>query len=314
MDALNVAALRSICAAYFEKQVAPQIAEIKESQAQVRKELSELVSKTNVSTAPIKPSSSVLAELEEFRRLMDLKANAAEVPTLTQFDGLAARLDVQVPATCGLPRMDLNLEELMIRLEEKANVIDVPSLGAFKQLAEEVDKKASTYTVDELANKLDYKADTCDVSSSAQLERLRETVERKAKQQRELTEAVRRKADADAVPTLADIESIRKSVERHVHISTVHHQKVVAALEKKANNNEVATPAQIEIVDEKLSQKADVDEVPTIVQFEELEHKFASLFQTASDETMPMYYWMMPPHSQASWNSAVAWNQGICEA
>eukprot|EP00927_Polykrikos_kofoidii_P059303 TRINITY_DN54493_c0_g1_i1.p1 TRINITY_DN54493_c0_g1~~TRINITY_DN54493_c0_g1_i1.p1 ORF type:complete len:343 (-),score=80.25 TRINITY_DN54493_c0_g1_i1:429-1358(-) len=302
--------LRSICANYFETRIAPLIAEVKESHDQLRRELRELAPIPKVNgKAHHKTASTNFAQLEELSRRVDLKANSQDVPTLTQFEGFLAKLNAraaEATCNCSVSLVHPSLDELMVKLEAKANVADVPTLSSFTKLEIEVG---------ELSASLDCKANASDVSSVAQLDRLRETVERKAKQQRDLADVVRKKVDADEVPSLEFVEAISKSLDRHVTNHSAKLEKLEAGLEKldaglekldagllkKANLDDVATAAQFSQITDQLQQKADVDEVPTITEFEELAHRFPHGFVPGTDSCMPMVYWMAP-QMQGNWN------------
>eukprot|EP00927_Polykrikos_kofoidii_P074418 TRINITY_DN70407_c0_g1_i1.p1 TRINITY_DN70407_c0_g1~~TRINITY_DN70407_c0_g1_i1.p1 ORF type:complete len:311 (-),score=60.07 TRINITY_DN70407_c0_g1_i1:574-1506(-) len=300
MDGIHVAALRSICADYFETRVVPLIEDLHKAQAAFRAEVLDIVVSAKSELAPKGTTSCTIAQFDELSRRVDLTAKAADVPTLMQFESLAAQVEVQGSFGCTVSPLHAKLEALNVRLDGKANVEEVPTLAAFAELTKEVDRAA--HSVLELSDRLDGKADVCNVSSLAQFERLQETVERKAKQQRILADSIELKADASKVASLAHVEAISKSLERHVRNNTAELNKLAATLEMKANVDEVPTIGQFE-EHEHCDQKGSGFHVPAMTQYHDGAVTFPNGFVPGMELGMPVVYYMMP-QSQISSNGS----------
>eukprot|EP00927_Polykrikos_kofoidii_P080002 TRINITY_DN76857_c0_g1_i1.p1 TRINITY_DN76857_c0_g1~~TRINITY_DN76857_c0_g1_i1.p1 ORF type:complete len:352 (-),score=66.64 TRINITY_DN76857_c0_g1_i1:246-1301(-) len=226
MDAIHVVTLRSICATYFETRVIPLIAEIKDTQGQLREELNGLALRPKVNeNAHHETVFPTLVQFEELSRRVDLKSNAEDVSMLVH----------------------RSLNEILERFEvdAKATVVDAPTTLPFTQLEKEVT---------ELSTRLEHKANVCDVSSVAQLDHLKEVLEREAIDQHELFEALWKKVDA--VVTFA--EAMGRSFSEHIRNSTCKVEELEAELKKKANIRDVPTGAQISEVLELLKQQVDI--------------------------------------------------------
>jgi len=144
-----------------------------------------------------------------------------------------------------------------------------------------------------VSDRLDCKADVCNVSSLAQFERLQETVERKAKQQRILADSIELKADTSKVASLAHVEAISKSLERHVRNNGAELNKLAATVEMKANVDEVPTIAQFEEREHR-DQKGSGLHVPALTQYQDGAITFPNGSVPGMELGMPIVYYMMP--------------------
>jgi len=316
MGAFDVVALRGICANYFETHTAQVLQEVQRAQERLS------------------------AQLLELSEAVQRKADASEVPTLSQFNSLAAEVErqrqhleaqtehekceeAQAPAA-DQGELHAQLEDIMARLELKADTCEVPSLEDFKELASSVERKA----------------DSRDVPTFLQWKKLSEGVERKANsnkvptvaQLQELREAVERKVDANLVPTLAEVRELSAAVgrlaERKADSSGVatgaQLQRLAAAVERKADKDpspkEAGDPARLEELAAQLKAKANSSEVPTVSQLEShaavVERKLAFLagkLQRLADarekeKACQPVFWYASPLVTTGWDDGT-WQQ-----
>jgi len=183
-------------------------------------------------------------ENSELREALALKADTAAVPTKEQFDQLRV-------ATQTLP------EQLCASLQLKADAGAVPTNEQFEQLRSTVAQKSfvdKVPTIEDMQN-------TQKMLDAA-------TLQAKASdsQFQDVWSALSKKADA--VPTVAQIQELRVSVEAKADRagvpSTAQFQDLCSALAKKADADAVPTAAQLNELQVSVEAKADLGHIQTI--------------------------------------------------
>jgi len=144
------AALRSMCAEYFENNISPMLRYIQQAQ------------------------EGLNLKLHELREALDQKVNVDSVPTAAQIEASISREVAR--KTDGVATL-VRLQELAVTMQRKADVTSVPSLAQLKGLAERVDLKANTTFVNDqleiLTAVVTQKADSRDVLTISELKEVR---------------------------------------------------------------------------------------------------------------------------------------------
>mmetsp|Transcript_88168 Transcript_88168/g.227344 ORF Transcript_88168/g.227344 Transcript_88168/m.227344 type:complete len:352 (-) Transcript_88168:67-1122(-) len=181
MDALNGVALRGICSLYFENHVSPLLGMIQKAQDRFDGQLQDLQAK------------------------VEGKANAREVPTLAQFEELAAR-GAWINDTNTVPTL-ARLQNLSAAMQRKANCSDVPTIQQMRKLADQatqLDQKANETA--ELVAALEQKV-AARVSVGGT-----DDVDAAMARMKELDARLGHKADSANVATLKHLESLREEL------------------------------------------------------------------------------------------------------
>lgn len=291
VGALDVLALRSICATFLDKQLFPVLTDLQQMQDRLIERIEKLeyssIQKTiveevqfsnqcNVTSVDellmgtkgnIHPGEAVVAcRIQDLLEKVDGKADARTVPNMVQFEELTSKVEKHTSL------LDSQMKLLMQNVEEcKTNSINAPTMAHFEQLGADMETKVNT-----VALKVDRKPDSDDVPSMAQFEELVAAVQQKAhtRELQKLAGTVDRKAFASKVPTLVQLQDLQKEVERKVDAclvpTTAQVDELAAEMKRKANVSNVVSNSQLQKLCEEVKQKANVQDVVTVAQVEDL--------------------------------------------
>lgn len=277
MGAFDVVVLRGICAAHAEQYVLPSLQQVQQAQERLGEQFKKIEERfAQQDAAGTGRLDALTAQVEGLVAKLDSKADAAAVPSLTQFEDITSkfRLEESEKSACDIEakiREEMapifqKLEDLTSMLESKADADSVPGLDMFEEA-------------------LLHKANAREVPTRADLQKLSGTVERKANlskvnaQFQELQTVIAGKVDARLVPTIAQVDELASEMKRKANITSIASisqlDKISAELQNKANTADVISVAQVEaLLQQKLdivvAHKAEVDDVPSLAQHREL--------------------------------------------
>mmetsp|Transcript_112612 Transcript_112612/g.290861 ORF Transcript_112612/g.290861 Transcript_112612/m.290861 type:complete len:443 (-) Transcript_112612:592-1920(-) len=267
MGGLDVIALRGLCAAYAEKHVLPLLRDLQEVQGQLTEQIRCL-------------ESSISS-----------KANANDVPTMTQFEKIARDMNGTGQL---IERAAFNAisKDLFEKLEFKADMDKVPSLLQFEEVLTKLQQQKQNDSVasieaklhpvidrlDSLAAALEHKADANDAITNDQFDELLVLVEQKANsrdvvpftQFQKLSATVERKAFANKVPSLAQMQELQTAVANKVDahlVPTIAQVEELAADVKKKKVSTIVTE-QLQKISLELQQKTNSSDALTLQQVE----------------------------------------------
>lgn len=261
MGGFDVVVLQGICANYFDKRVAPLLAEVQYAQDQLCTQVKELAASVE-QKGPVEMS----AKLEALAASM-----AQKEADISRLDEVLAQMDTKASSEVSTeePSTD-QFESWLNEAEQKCREVVAEALAPIEERQEKIDRilrshgeKMAQYKSFE--SDLQSKANIRDVPTLAQFQRLSASVEKKANASKvptvtqfsELQEIVESKVNASGVPTLAEFQELRAAVKKKANASSVpcagELEKVLEEVKRKAN---------IEDVEKALDEKANSSQVP----------------------------------------------------
>lgn len=301
MGAMDVVALRSICARHMDKQLLPMLQELQRAQEKIHERLEKLEIASHKSGMDRLAGENgqggrhpdLAKQIRDMQVKLDLKANSQNVPSMDRFleldalvrqggsntnsaispaqiEILTAKISSKADAACvpTLQQFDSfveKMETLSSAVHLKANIRDVPSISNLEDLQTLLQQKAPLKEVQKLAAAVERKANTSKVPTLAQVV--------------ELQNAVAGKIDANLVPTLAQVDELTAEVKSKASANSVASatqlQSLAAEVRRKADATDAVSPHQVEdLVKKQLAAaaagKADLGDVPTMAQHKEL--------------------------------------------
>ncbi|CAJ1336408.1 unnamed protein product [Effrenium voratum] len=211
--------------------------------------------------------------LQAVMKMLVLKADAARVPSITEFQELVEQLQSAQKAK---QQLDETMEQLQQRLQNKAEALELRRLGEELQRKADLGEVATALEVQLLNGALQSKAESKDVATLEQLQALSKAVENKADswdvpslpEFRALDQHLRRCAETQHLEQLKTV--LQQKADAETVVRREDFEQLMTEVQGKATREEVPCKEEFDLLKAGVELKANTSEVPTLQSFQAL--------------------------------------------